>query len=1126
MRSSNAGSASWPRSPMRRERTAVALAMADAFARKDQVAEEFATYDRLLAGARGAGRSRAARRRHVAGRGRRTSRRGAGGRALAGLRAGARSLHRPSRRAPSSSPPRWRSIDGRSNAIRATRACTRRPRSSSIRTASRPKSNRSTAWRSSSSRIARWHHRLARWYFRQRPVGRVRTADARRHPHLRRHRPGALLPSGGRSRARPSTRRLYLQLNLYAHDRFPHHLVFVRNLLSAYRATATLDPAAREALLRRHWVEDEALAVGVLCDALAHRTGSMPRSPAMRSVSAAAGEANWARLAKDHPLAARFLAEADIWRSRFEAATPVLDRAGDRVPGRRRAESASRLAAPLVVVADARETDAAAADAGSPPPLRPRSQADADDARRDLRRSRTLRPRARVLGSPAGHRAGQRRPGISRRPRSSGTTTSSTTRCGSSRWAERGCGEPALYAYEAGAIHEGLRQPERAIDEYVRGALAAPGDSPARSRLLTLARRPAYRALADRASAAAVDGDAPSAAAVSLRIAVLEAQGRRDDLERFLADAARSHLLARADGRGRHACRRLGFDAVRTRALARQIELMRDPIDKLQLRYALVRLYESRGELDAARTDAGRGVRREPADPRRRPADRRLLLAAQAGPRGHRRPDARRVAVVSGAEEAVHVRGARQVDADRRLRRRRESCSRRSLPTIRSMPTTSRPLPTATRSPKTMRSLRDFYTTSTHRARCAAAPISAEERTRRIAGLRRGLIPALARLNDHAGAVDQYIEIINRYPDDEALLQEAGRYARQHARTNQLLAYYTKTAADSPRDYRWPMLLAKLADAVRGFPGGHRRLCEGGRHPPGSRRLPDRARRPRRAVDAVRRCGRQLHENLRADLSRPAMDGEDCRASGAPGTGRRCGEGAADRARRGAPGAGRDFLRRRRAARAVADARGGEVVRRRGRAARRARGLLESGSTYVSVYTRLRQSTAVFDRLLAARTRGGGGPRADARRVVDGERAVGAARTRWASSSPADSRRRRRWPSRRFSSRRGPRCRSGDFAAVPRAARRARRPARARRALAHRADGRAAAQNRVERASRAARAISRPAGCAFAELASELERFADSRRTSGVRRPRRARPTRTERRAIRRASCGCWRRSR
>ena len=84
--------------------------------------------------------------------------------------------------------------------------------------------------------------------------------------------------------------------------------------------------------------------------------------------------------------------------------------------------------------------------------------------------------------------------------------------------------------------------------------------------------------------------------------------------------------------------------------------------------------------------------------------------------------------------------------------------------------------------------------------------------------MRRGLIPALDRLNDRAGAVDQYIEIINRYPDDDALLQEAGRYARQHAQTDRLVGYYLKTATDSPRDYRWPMLVAKLQTQFEDFP--------------------------------------------------------------------------------------------------------------------------------------------------------------------------------------------------------------------------------------------------------------------------------------------------------------------
>src|SRR6476620_11317275 len=48
---------------------------------------------------------------------------------------------------------------------------------------------------------------------------------------------------------------LYLRLNLYAHERFPHNPVFVHNLLGAYRNPETYDDAAWEALLRQHWFE-------------------------------------------------------------------------------------------------------------------------------------------------------------------------------------------------------------------------------------------------------------------------------------------------------------------------------------------------------------------------------------------------------------------------------------------------------------------------------------------------------------------------------------------------------------------------------------------------------------------------------------------------------------------------------------------------------------------------------------------------------------------------------------------------------------------------------------------------------------------------------------------------------
>src|SRR5208282_4600199 len=88
----------------------------------------------------------------------------------------------------------------------------------------------------------------------------------------------------------------------------------------------------------------------------------------------------------------------------------------------------------------------------------------------------------------------------------------------------------------------------------------------------------------------------------------------------------------------------------------------------------------------------------------------------------------------------------------------------------------------------------------------------------KVAALRRSLIPVLTRLNDFAGAVDQYIEVVNRYPEDEDLIREAALYAQAHNRGQQLIAYYEKTAGDSPKDYRWPMVLARVETQVQEFP--------------------------------------------------------------------------------------------------------------------------------------------------------------------------------------------------------------------------------------------------------------------------------------------------------------------
>ena len=98
------------------------------------------------------------------------------------------------------------------------------------------------------------------------------------------------------------------------------------------------------------------------------------------------------------------------------------------------------------------------------------------------------------------------------------------------------------------------------------------------------------------------------------------------------------------------------------------------------------------------------------------------------------------------------------------------------------------------------------------------APFSPDERKNRVATLRRGLIPALTQLKEYPGAVDQYIELLNNYPEDEALATEAALYAQRYQREKQLLDFYSKTVQQSPRDYRWPMVLARMQSSLEDFP--------------------------------------------------------------------------------------------------------------------------------------------------------------------------------------------------------------------------------------------------------------------------------------------------------------------
>ena len=104
---------------------------------------------------------------------------------------------------------------------------------------------------------------------------------------------------------------LYRQINLYAHQRFPHDLTFVRNLLIAYSQSSTADAAASEALLRKYW-----FYANDLRDRFFEMLSATRKLDGELAVIENASPAN--------PATQQFVTEASVWQSHFEEAAPVM----------------------------------------------------------------------------------------------------------------------------------------------------------------------------------------------------------------------------------------------------------------------------------------------------------------------------------------------------------------------------------------------------------------------------------------------------------------------------------------------------------------------------------------------------------------------------------------------------------------------------------------------------------------------------------------------------------------------------------------------------------------------------------------------------------------------------------
>jgi len=621
----------------------------------------------------------------------------------------------------------------------------------------------------------------------------------------------ALVRGGGQ----PPGPAMYLELNLYAQKRFPHDAVFVQNLLHAYQAHGTADPAAWEALLRRHWWESDQLRTEFF-DYLS-RTGKLDAElTQLRQIVTKNGASN-------DSAAARELVEIDLWGSHFEQSAPLLGTLARAYPsdsaiGGQAVSVFRSLAyydASQTAKAVAVEKNLAAADPYNTEALATLGDLYAEQkagGRVDLASAAPFWRRIPGVhpGSPDGYLEAAtifwdyfEFDGALREVREARTRF----------------GKPALYGYEAGAIAEGKRDPAGAVAEYAAAALGGPGtdgEDPARQRLLILARRTAYRTLADETTAREVARDPGSAAALGLRADVLTALGRTTEIAPLLtaaigraqsvdeaveiADLAQQHQLA----------------PLYEQALAREASLATDPVQKMELLYTEARSLEGRGNVAAAAGVIEAVYRENP----------KILGVVRATAdfygRNARRADA--IAVLMAAAKASQPGLAQEFTLEAANKENESGDTTRgrelAMGLLAQSPFDARYVAAAAESYARTgdnAGLKQFYLDRLDLVRTAAG-LSPDARKQDTVLLRRGLIPALTRLKDANGAVDQYIAIISAYPEDSGTAQEAALYALANGRQEQLLGFLRKTVHDSPQDSRFEILLAETETTFTDLP--------------------------------------------------------------------------------------------------------------------------------------------------------------------------------------------------------------------------------------------------------------------------------------------------------------------
>ncbi|MCC6539309.1 MAG: hypothetical protein IT162_17285 [Bryobacterales bacterium] len=362
--------------------------------------------------------------------------------------------------------------------------------------------------------------------------------------------------------------------------------------------------------------------------------------------------------------------------------------------------------------------------------------------------------------------------------------------------------KPTLFAFETGAIRENQGDLAAAAREYVNGAVVEGNDSNSRQRLIKVATRAAWRQPVDAALTSA--GSSPQT--LALRVALLESQARKPELETLLTQAtqnANTDLLIEI----RQHAQRSGLGNVERRVLDRQYALADQPAAKMAALADRMRFEEAANDPSAAVQAAEKLLSENPrsvgairtsvnyfwrSGQQARAADVLLAAAPNAYPELQRsfRLEAIRKLSESGNYQRAHREAAVLLAADpldeQVIALKADAYARA----------------------KDDASLNAFY---------KATLTALQTAKRSTASLRRNWIPALIRVGDATGAADQCIELLKQFPEDEHLQREAARFASNHGQRDRINGFFAKAESDSPRDARWPIVRARLENEFGDF---------------------------------------------------------------------------------------------------------------------------------------------------------------------------------------------------------------------------------------------------------------------------------------------------------------------